>query len=85
MSIDEEMEQEARQLGTGPTGKLHEGKKIRESDEGGLKAALCIDDIRKVIFMNFGKSVSWISMTAGEARTLSLTLTSLAEQLEEMP
>jgi len=60
----EMVNEKARDLGAGATGRFPEGS-IGPDDEGELKAALMVKDGRLILL--FGKPISWLSFTKDEA------------------
>jgi len=81
MSTEEErLQAQAEREGLGATGQYPRGH-IKEAGQGELKAAFSISN--GLIILNLGKSVSWLSMTAAQARTLANILVYYAEKLGE--
>ena len=78
--IDDVMRREAKRLGLGPTGEYPQGT-LGPDDEGGLKAAMTV--VGGKIVINFGKEISWLAMTPGEARILSEALLKNAGKAEK--
>lgn len=63
----------------GATGKFPHGK-LNDHDEGELIVALHVEGGK--IVMEFGKRISWLALTAEDARHFARTLIAKAEQLE---
>lgn len=66
--------------GLGATGEYPEGS-CGPDDQGELKAALAADQRTNRLILAFGKPVSWVAMTAVEARSLAMSLLEKAKQL----
>lgn len=66
----------------GATGRFPEGK-IREDDEGELRAAIGVNNGQVVI--DFGKSVAWLSLPPDAARNLALTLAKQVSRIDGKP
>jgi hypothetical protein len=66
----------------GATGQYDSGSPSGPSDSSGLLAALRIDRRQNRILMNFGKSISFLSMLPSEARAWASALTQSANELE---
>ena len=75
---DKGHEEIAQEANLGATGKYPHGKTGSE-DQGELKSAVYIRDNRLVV--NFGKSLSWLSMTKQEAMMFAA---GLVRKIEEM-
>lgn len=66
----------------GPTGRFPEGK-VRDDDQGELRAALGVEKGKVVI--DFGKEISWVSLGPGQARALAVELIRLAGRADGKP
>lgn len=65
----------------GPTGKFPQGKKS-EHDQGELAVAIGTDKKKGIIQIEFGTSVTWLGLTADDARALAQQLLERADDLE---
>jgi hypothetical protein len=63
----------------GSTGKFPDGK-LNEDDEGEMRIAVGIED--NCVIIMFGERVSWIGLTAEDARALANSLIEKAKSLE---
>lgn len=64
----------------GATGEFPDGK-ANEDDEGELRLAIGIDKEKKLVVMDFGKSVRWLGMTPSDARGIAAELNVHANQI----
>lgn len=64
----------------GATGQFPRGK-LNKDDDGELKIA--VGQNKGVVFMDFGKSVSWIAMEPAQAEEFARTLLQYAEEAKE--
>lgn len=65
----------------GPTGKYPQGK-VTEHDQGGLAVAIGTDKKRGIIQIEFGTSLTWLGLTADDARAFANQLLERADDLE---
>jgi len=56
----------------GATGKFPDGK-LRPDDEGGLTAAVAVDK-NGMVFIDFGKSITWLALPKEDAIALAKLL-----------
>ena len=66
-------------MGLGATGQYPYGKS-RPDDLGELKAALTVDREKHMVFLDFGKPVTWLSMTADQSEALAGSLIAMARK-----
>lgn len=66
-----QIQQDANQLGLGPTGQFPEGH-LNDDDEGEIKVGITHSDGKVVI--HFGKPVAWIGFTPEQAYEIAQTL-----------
>jgi hypothetical protein len=64
----------------GPTGDYPAGS-IGDHDEGGLNAALAVDQVNQRVVLDFGKPVAWLAMTRSDAMVFAQLLINKAKQL----
>lgn len=76
--MDEEMRQQAQEVGLGATGERPLGSMI-PGDEGELKVAVGSKNGKIVI--NFGKPIAWVGMQPFEAIALAQVLQERAREL----
>lgn len=55
-----------------------------EGDLGELRAVLDFDIPRKLLRLNFGKEIQWLTMKSNEARVFSAALNMKAAQLDDL-
>jgi len=65
----------------GPTGEFPRGK-LSEHDEGELIMGVRADKASGVVLLQFGVTVTWVSMTPSDARTLAMMLSKAAAELD---
>lgn len=65
----------------GPTGKFPQGK-ITEHDQGQLAVAIATDKKKGIIQIEFGTSLTWLGLTADDARAFANQLLERADDLE---
>lgn len=80
MSNERERERLRERHRLGPTGRYPAGRSDRPNDDGELRAALQIEGDR--IVLDFGRTLSWLSMTPAQARTIARELLRRVETLE---
>jgi hypothetical protein len=76
---EDPIDQIARELGLGATNRYPHGKNAPD-DEGELRAGVTLQD--EFIILAFGKPVSWVSMTAANAREIAALLLKKADALD---
>lgn len=69
-------------FGLGATGRFPQGK-IHPSDEGELRAA--VGTVKGQVVIDFGKSVSWLSLPPDAARELAVLLIRRACKIDGAP
>lgn len=59
--------------------------RISAMDDGDLACAITTDHARKRVIMDFGKSVTWLAMTAEDAASWGQQLIQRAREISEKP
>jgi len=71
--LPREMQDEARRLGLGATGKYPRGS-LNEHDEGEIQIGIAADKKNGVVVINFGKPTSWLGLTGEQALQIAQSL-----------
>ena len=80
--VEREMRLVAEKLGLGATGKFPLGK-TRPDDKGELKAAVAASKTDDVVFINFGKEISWLAMDSQGAMDFAGMLMVKAKEIRD--
>jgi hypothetical protein len=67
------MEIEAQQLKLGATG-AKPLPPVSRDDEGEIQLAVSGDALHRKVFLNFGKPIAWVGLTAEQAMDVGLSL-----------
>ncbi len=69
-------------LGLGPTGKFPQGK-MSDHDDGELKVAMAVDKKNNRIVIDFGTPITWVGLSAEDARMLAISLLLKVKEMED--
>ena len=72
-TLSERMRREAERYKFGATGE-HPVEQVDETDEGAIEFGVAHEPATGRVFLNFGKPVAWLAMTAVQARDLGMIL-----------